>query len=363
MSVPPASLERARRLCAAAALAGAALCALGAWRDGPLFFRAYLWAFMLFFGLGSGCLGLLLLHRVVGGQWGELIGPALESGAETVPWLALAFAPLLLGLSRLYPWARPAEVAADPVLRHLQPYLNAPFFAARAAAGFAVWWGLIRSARERAAPGLVVYFLTLTPCLLDWTMSLEPRWYSTVYELMMIAGQGLSALALCVATLAVLGGGRRLSDALPSKPFLDLGNLLLAFVLLWAYASFAQYLIIWSGDAPREIAWYLRRQEGVWFAVGLALVAAQFAAPLLLLLARANKRRLDRLALIAGLLVAGRALELQWLIKPAFGRAGPPLHWLDAAAALGLGGAWAAVFLGRLAARPSPVGAVRAEAA
>ena len=350
-----------RARCAAGAAAGVLLCGLGAASNSGQFFRSYLCAYMFWFGLGIGCLGLLMLHDVVGGEWGDLIRPLLEAGAATLPWLALLFVPLLFGLAALYPWARDAAVAADPLLRHKRPYLNAPFFALRAAAGFAVWCFLSRRLRRGpapaapsrlGAPGLVLYFLTLTFCLVDWTMSLEPRWYSSVYGLLLIAGQALSAMAFAIGGLALLGGGRRLSDALPAKPFVDLGNLLLACVMLWAYAEFSQYLIVWSGGVPAEIAWYLRRQQAGWYAAALVMIAALFVLPFLALLGRRNKARLDRLAAIAALVVAGRALEVFWLVKPAFPPPGAAPHWLDAAAALAIGGVWLAAFLGRLTIRP-----------
>jgi hypothetical protein len=362
-----AELGKWRTRCLAAAAAGGLLCALGAWRDGAQFFQSYLCAYMFWFGLGAGCLGLLLLHRLVGGAWGDLIGPLLEAGASTMPWLALLFTPLLFGLPSLYPWARPALVAADPLLLHKRAYLNAPFFSLRAAICFAVWCFLsvrLRRDGEQAsrlsAPGLIVYFLTLTLCVVDWTMSLEPRWYSTIYGPMLIVGQAMSALAASICGLALLGGK---AESLPAKPYVDMGNLLLAFVMLWAYASFSQYLIIWSGGIPEEISWYLRRQQGVWYPVALTLAAAQFWLPFLLLLGRVNKARLGRLAWIAALLVAGRRLELFWLVKPAFASPAPAWHWLDAASGAALGGVWLAAVLSDLTARPSPVGAYRPEAA
>lgn len=378
MSAPSASasLGTWRARCAAAAAAGAVLCAAGGARDGGQFFQSYLCAYMFWFGLGAGFLGLLMLHHVVGGEWGDLIRPFLESGAATLPWLALLFIPLLLGLASLYPWARPAA-AADPLLVHKRLYLNVPFFVLRAAACFAVWSLLARhllrlsaradagaavSASRLSAPGLVVYFLTVTFCAADWTMSLEPRWYSTAYELILIAGQAASAMALAICGLALVGGGRRLSSALPAKPFLDIGNLQLTCVMLWAYLSFSQYLIIWSGGIPEEIDWYLRRQSGGWYPASLAMIAALFAVPFLALLGRVNKARLDRMARVAALVLAGRALEVFWLVKPAFPPPARAVHWLDAAAALALGGTWLALFLGGLMERSAALDRLRAEA-
>ncbi len=359
---PAAALAKWRLRFAAVAMCGGMLCGFGAAWNGGQFFQSYLCAYMFWFGLGIGCLGLSLLHHVVGGEWGDLLRPMFEAGASTLPWLALLFIPLLFGLGTLYPWARPAVVAADPLLQHKQVYLNAPFFILRAAAGFGVWCFLSRRLPTRfSAPGLIVYFLTVTLCIADWTMSLEPRWYSTIYELLFIVGQVLSALAFAICGLALLGGGRRLSDALPSKSFIDMGNLLLACVMSWAYAAFSQYLIIWSGGIPAEISWYLRRQQGGWFTAALLMFATLLCIPFLALLGRINKARLDRLAVIAVLIVAGRMLELFWLIKPAFPPPSLGLHWLDAAAALALGGSWLAVFLGSLLERSSVVGEISSE--
>jgi hypothetical protein len=373
VNTPPttAALAAWRGRCVAAAAAGGLLCGLGAMSNSVQFFQSYLCAYMFWFGLGIGSLGLLMLHHVVGGQWGDILRPMLEAGASTLPWLAVLFIPLFFGLATLYPWARPAVVAADPLLQHKAPYLNVPFFVLRATLCFAIWCLLSRRLRQLgdradaadaaqasslSASGLIVYFLTLTLCAADWTMSLEPRWYSTMYGLIFICGQALSALALGICGLALLGGGRRLSDSLPSKPFIDLGNLMLACVMLWAYVSFGQYLIVWSSDIPLEISWYLSRQEGGWYCAALTMIAALFLIPFLSLLCRGNKTRLDRLAVIALLIVAGRVLELFWLVKPSFPTPAPALHWLDAAAALTLGGTWLAVFLGRLMTRASVVG-------
>ncbi len=356
------SLEKWRRRCAAVAIAAGLLCVLGAAWNGGQFFQSYICAYMFWFGLGIGCLGLSLLHHIVGGQWGDVLRPILDSGASTLPWLALLFIPLLFGLGALYPWARPAAVAADPLLQHKHVYLNVTFFILRAALCFGLWCFMARKLPVRfSAPGLILYFLTVSLCVLDWTMSLDPHWYSTIYELLLIVGQTLSALAFAIVSLALLGGGRRLSDGLPSKPFVDMGNLLLACVMSWGYAEFSQYLIIWSGGIPAEISWYLRRQYGGWFTTGLVMIAALLVIPFFALLGRRNKARLDRLAVIAALILAGRALEVFWLIKPSFPNPAPGLHWLDAAAALALGGSWLAFFLGDMMKRSSSVGVISAE--
>jgi hypothetical protein len=373
-----ATLAQWRKASVCAALTGVALCALGAVLCREQFFESYLFAFMFWFGMGIGCLGILMLHHVVGGAWGDLIRPLLEAGAMTLPWLAVLFVPLLLALPTLYPWARPAAVAADTLLQHKRIYLNVPFFTARAAASFALWcfmayrlnqWSDPRDeaaaalASRRSAPGLLLYFVTLTFCLLDWTMSLEPHWYSTIYEAMVIVGQLLGALALMTCVLALFGNIRQLSEELPPKPFIDLGNMLLVFVMFWAYFSFSQYLVIWSANMPEEISWYLHRQSAGWFWVAMALIVFQFILPFLILLSRGNKARIERLAWVAALIILMRALDAYWLVKPAFHPAGPQVHWLDVVTFLSVGAVWIAAFLGRLPKRPDVVGVYLGETA
>lgn len=350
--------------------AGAALCFWGAMSSREAFFQSYLFGYLFWFGMGIGCLGILLLHHLVGGAWGDLIRPLLDAGAMTLPWLAVLFVPLLFGLPVLYPWARPAAVAADPLLRHKQPYLNVPFFEIRALLFFGFWcFAAYRlnqcsdlrtpeaseRARRRSAPALVLYLFTITFALLDWMMSLEPHWYSTIYGAMVMIGQVLGALALMICGLAVFGGSHPARDVSP-KPYLDLGNLLLAFVMFWAYMTFSQYLIMWSANIPEEIVWYMRRQQGGWFLVAMTLIAFQFFLPFLVLLGRRNKARLERLAGVAALIVGLRVLDTFWLIKPVFHPEGLSLHWLDAAALGTIGAIWIGAFLGRLRKKPAVIG-------
>lgn len=310
--------------------------------------QSYLFAYMFWFGMGLGCLGVLLLHRLAGGAWSSMIRPYLEAGARTWPVLALLFLPVALGLPLLYPWTRPEVVAADPILAHKHVYLNAPFFLARAAAYFVVWFFV---ERLPPAPAFLVYFLAASFCATDWTMSLEPLWYSTMYGAMAVVGQGLGAMALAVGAVAALGD-RRAAEGPPSRhAFLDLGNMLLAFVMFWAYVSFSQYLIIWCGDLPEEISWYLRRQAGAWFWIAMIVIVAQFVLPFLALLGRANKQRLGRLSRIAALLVGARVVEEFWLVRGAFARPAGAALWLDALAFAAVGAAWLAAFARGLAPR------------
>lgn len=377
-AVPP-DLDRIRRTALLAGVAGILLSLVGGAMDATQFFRSYLFAFLFWTGIGLGCLSILMLHHLTGGIWGLAIRRLLEAGTRTLKVSALLFVPLLFGLSRIYLWAQPEAVAHDPILQSKHPYLNVPFFVARSVFYFLAWtalahfmskWSLeldghreslhiSRRLRSLAGPGLLVMGFTVTFASVDWAMSLDPHWFSTVYGLMFLVGQVLSAMALVIVALALLGHHEPLAAVTRPSVVHDLGKLMLAFIMLWAYLHLSQFLIIWSGNLPEEIPWYLRRLQGGWQYVALVLVVFHFALPFLLLLSRDLKRDARRLALVAGGVLAVRLVELFWLIAPNLqgghgehAYAGLSVHWLDFAAPIGMGGLWIAAFARELAGRP-----------
>lgn len=352
----------------AVALAG---CVMGAVTLPQQFFRSYLFATVFWGGIALGSLAILMLRYITGGAWGVPIRRPLEAATRTLPFVALLFVPLLFGLNRLYEWARPEDVARDPVLQHKAPYLNVPFFVGRGVFYVAAWlalafflnrWsmeqdrvpsrGLNRRLQVLSSGGLVAYGLTITFWSIDWLMSLEPHWYSTMYGVLLIAGQGLSGLAFATAVTILLARYKPLSDILGPEHLHDLGKLLLAFVMFWAYVSFSQYLIIWAGNLPEEIPWYLRRLQGGWGWFGIALIVLHFALPFLLLLPADANRNPRILSTVATLVVLMRGVDLFWLIRPAFSPARFDLHWLDLAAFVAIGGIWLTIFLWQLLERP-----------
>ncbi|HWO42748.1 MAG TPA: hypothetical protein VNO43_13190, partial [Candidatus Eisenbacteria bacterium] len=263
-------------------------------------------------------------------------------------------------------WARPNGLD-EPVLRHKAAYLNVPFFLVRAALYFALWIGpawlmsrwsdrhdatgdqrWINRLRLLSGPGLVVYVLTITFASIDWLMSLEPRWYSTIYGVHFLGGHALSAFAFAILFAGILARREPLSGVVTTARLFDLGNLLLAFVMLWAYFSFSQWLIIWSGNLPEEILWYTRRNSGGWEWVARALIVFNFFLPFLLLLSRATKRRPAFLAAVAGGVVMMRLIDVFWYVAPAFHPGAFTIHWMDILAPAGIGGIWAAAFLREL---------------
>jgi hypothetical protein len=334
------------------------------------FFQAYLSAYIFWIGIPVGCLALLMLHHLVGGRWGFMIQRVLEAAIQTLPLMALLFVPLLFGLSDLYPWARPAVVAADPLLQQKAAYLNLPFFIVRAGVYFAIWivlgrllvnWSfeqdrtgdgsLSQRLQRVSGPGLVLYGLTVTFSAIDWMMSLEPKWYSTIFGMIFIVSYGLAALAFVIVVSHQIKDERLLAQVNSPDRFHDLGNLLLALVMLWAYMHFSQFLLVWSENLAEEIPWYLHRTGGGWQWVALALILFLFAFPFILLLSRTTKRSARTLSQVAAIILFMHWLNIFWIVAPSFYPAQFHLHWMDVAAPVGIGGVWLATFIGYLKAR------------
>jgi hypothetical protein len=361
---------RLRRNALIAGCVGLALSAVGLLFDRPRFFQSYLVAYTFWLGVALGSLALVMIQHLTGGVWGLVLRRTLEAATRTLPLFALLFVPLAFGLSDLYEWARPEAVAEDKLLQHKQPYLNVPFFLVRAAAYFVVWllltfflnrWSdeqdatgdpqLPRRFRLLSASGLVLYGLTVSFMAIDWLMSLEPHWFSTIYGALVGMGQVLSAFAFAVALVVLVADGTPLAGLLSRQEMRDLGNLLLAFVMVWAYLSFSQFLLIWSGNLPEEIPYYLRRGGG-WQAVGALLIFGHFALPFFLLLLRDVKENRRLLAGVAIGVLVMRWVDAYWHVEPAFSPEYLTLHWLDVTATVGIGGVWLAVFLWQFGRRP-----------
>ena len=372
----PEALDRFRRRALVVGVVFLLPCIAGWFFSPGQFFHSYLLAYIFWVAIALGCLAILMLQHVTGGAWGLVIRRLLESATRTIPLMALLFLPLALGMRVLYVWARPEEVSREAILQHKSFYLTVPFFWLRAAFYFLVWYTLARflnkwsleqdrAAQPRiarrlqalSAPGLVLFGLTATFASVDWVMSLEPEWFSTIFGLLFIAGQGLSAMAFVIAAVVILAKQKPLSQVISPGHLHDLGKLLLAFVMIWAYFAFSQYLIIWSGNLPEEISWYARRLGAGWQWVGLALVVFHFALPFLLLLSRDFKRRASLLGRLAAAVIVMRLVDLFWLIAPGFRPESIGVHWMDLAAPVGLGGIWLAFFAGQLKQRPLlPIG-------
>lgn len=345
------------------ALAGVTLLAAGAagflMAGSEQFFRSYLHAFAFWLGIPFGCLLLLMIHGLTGGRWGMAIRHVLVASATTLPLCLVMFLPLLLGMNELFPWTHP-EVAAEPVIQHKLVYLNVPFFMGRAAAGFAVWIACAfllrrrllargfdqapgRAIRVVSGPGIVLCALTMTFTATDWLMSIEPHWFSTMFPVIVMVGNMLSAMSFVVAAFVWMR--KNSGEELDPDVVHDLGNLILVFTMLWAYCAYSQYLIIYAGNVSEDVGWYVHRSQGSWRWVAIALMALHFAVPFLVLLSRKVKRNASLLVKVALGMLVMRLVDLYWLCAPSFYEESFHLHWLDVVLPAGLGGIWIAYFL------------------
>jgi len=286
----------------------------------------------------------------------------LETATRLMPIVALLFIPILFGLPDIYPWARwtREQIEGSKMLEQKSIYLNVSAFILRSVLYLVIWVALSaallgRKGAERdetwqrrrarvSGPGLVLLGFTITFAAIDWVMSLEPMWWSSIFGLLFASGQVLAAMAFCVLclVLAVQDTGREM----PRGPLQDLGNLMLTMVMIWAYMAFSQFLLIWSGNLPEEIPWYLKRLAGGWQVLGVLLLLGQFVLPFLLLLSRDLKRNARAIAGVAAVVLVMRVVDLYWMIAPAFfPYQGIGLHWMDVATLVGVVGLGLAAFL------------------
>ena len=339
------------------------------------FFQAYLVAFVFWLGLSLGSMAFLMIHFLVDTHWGLPIRRVNEAASSIIWLMALLFIPLLFNLKGIYLWARPEAVQASKILQEKSLYLNEPFFIIRAAFYFLVWillsffinrlsarWanGGDPAVKGRlqglGAFGLIVYTLTMSFASIDWVMSLQPLWNSTVYGLTIIIGQLLSSLAFAVFVINLLPGlglGRSWNLRQTPIPFKDLGGMMLTFVMGWAYLAYFQLLIIWAADIPHEITWYIDRTTGGWLSVGILVAVLQFVLPFVLLLSMRVRNNLRALAWLGAGIMVIYLVNVYWQVIPAFHPGQFSLHWLDIVLPIGMGGLWLGTFLFALKRRPA----------
>jgi hypothetical protein len=330
------------------------------------FFQSYLIGFLLWCGVSLGCMGILMTVHLSGGAWGLVIRRPLEAATRTIPLLPIFFLPIIFGVHHIYGWATPGHVTG-----HQAQYLNVPFFIVRAAFYFLCWctlphflnkWSLeqdrhpgyavTRRLQLVSGPGLVLYGLTMTFASVDWIMSLEPHWYSSIFGMIIVIGQVLSAMAFVIMVMLLLSRYDPMSKVLLPRHFHDMGKMLLTFVMVWAYFAFSELLIIWAGNLPEEIPWYLHRLQTTWKSVSILIVLFHFAVPFAFLLSRDLKRNAAKLGAVAAGLFFMRWLDLYWSTAPEFYQGALHFSWMDAAAPLGLGGIWLGAYFWQLQKMP-----------
>ena len=379
----PDSVGRLEKRALVVGVLGLLVCIAG-WITKPEdFFRSYLIAFLVVLGLSLGSLGLLMLQHLTGGDWGILIRRPLES-ATRVLWLVVVFSvPLIFGMKYLYTthtvgdetrigWLNPPLVGHEGALSDLQQkYLTHNFFLLRLVIYFVIWIGLMwlfnRLSREQdvnrddralrarfkrwAGPGIILYVFAMTFAAIDWSMSLSPHWASTIYGFLFVAGQAISAMSLMIITVVMFSRSEPFSHIIQQRHLHDLGKLLFAFNMLWAYFSFSQLLIIWAGNLPEEITFYKSRLNGPWGVVAAMVLVLHFFVPFFALLSRDVKRNQAVLPKIAMWLIAMRMLDIFWLTRPEFTYHALPTLW-DISAILALGGIWLWFFAVQLKRQP-----------
>jgi hypothetical protein len=368
----PESVGHLQQRALIAGVIGVVLCVIGYVKSPESLLHSYLLAFMFILGLSLGSLGLLMLQHLTGGMWGIVIRRPLESATRALPLVFILFAPIFFGFRYLYgAWLNAPTTGEGRLSDFQQHYLTASWFHIRALIYFAVWLLLMwifnswsrkqdidredRALRRRlkmlAGPGIILYVFAMSFAAIDWVMSLSPHWASTIYGFLYVAGQLISSMSLMICIVVLLSRAPVFAGVLKPRYLHDLGKLLLAFVMLWAYFSFSQLLIIWSGNAPEEISFYRSRLYGEWGYVSVIILIFHFFVPFFLLLSRDLKRNPSLLPKVALWLIFMRFVDIFWLTRPEFTSSAIPSLW-DLAAALGLIGLWLFVFAWQLQKMP-----------
>jgi hypothetical protein len=358
----PAPITSMRRIAGLVALAASAAAITG-FSNPTQLLQSYLPAFLLWFGVSIGCLSMLMIQHQSGGHWGIMLRRILEAGARVTYFMPLFFLPILFGMPRLYSWADPVRIASDPHLAEIvekkHAYLNVPFFTGRAVFYFLFWILLAKTLtalshkydetgdreyaekmRRMSGWGLLAQALVITFAAVDWGMSLDPHWFSTIWGILFMVGQALSAWCICAMLMSRLYKHPPFTSIMSSSLLHDLGKFMFAFVMLWGYVNLSQFLIIWSGNLPEETTWYLHRSHGAWKQLTIILVGLHFFLPFFTLLSAGLKKNASRLAVVAGLLFTLRYVDLFWNIAPVFKGEHFSVHPFDLLMPVALGGIW-----------------------
>jgi hypothetical protein len=378
LSPPPVVKTLAQRLLIAGAIFGV-ISAILAFVQPNEFYRGYLLAFMDWLGVALGSMAIIMIRHLTGGGWGVVIRRLQGAAMRTLPVLTVLFIPILAAVwqHRMYPWAMPLGSVADAHIReHLEKhdfvrsYLNPTGFVIRAFIYFAIWnlisfllskWsteGDASTSRDNtqrfkavSGPGLILYGFTITFATIDWVMSLDPSWISTIFGLIILIGEVLSAMCFAVVVERILVDYKPMSQLLKPDFVHDHGKWMLTFIMVWAYFSFSQWLIIWAGNLPTEITFYLKRLNGGWGYVALFLALFHFVVPFAILLSRPFKRNIRKLVWLAVWLLFMRWVDLYWIIEPNFSST---FHVTisDIVVSIAVGCLWMAFFFRNLASLP-----------
>jgi hypothetical protein len=361
-----------------AAVIGLALLALGFFMNPLLFAESYIFGFYFTMAFPLGCLVFLMIQHLTGGVWGITTRRMLEAGALAMPIFFILSLPVIMFAYNapltlehyIYEWANPAVITPgspefDPLIAHKTPWLSPLWFAVRMVIYFVIWSGLALALRnfslqqdrgtnpvasaERmrmlSGVGIALFVLSTTFFALDVGLSLDPHWYSTIYGAHYMINGGLSVLAFLLLAMTQVRTNPVFEEHVPIKAVHDLAKLLFGFTVLWTYASYGQFVIIWSGDVAEFTPWFIRRQNGGWLIFALVLMIFAFAGPFLALLGRRPKRNLSYMGVVAGWILFFRLVDMSWIILPEFHPTINGISWVNMAAPLGLFGVWLSIWV------------------
>ena len=379
----PPEINRLRTLALGIGGVGLIVWAIGLYFSPEQALRSWLLGFIFWGGIGIGSIGVLILQYLTGGAWGVVIRRIVEAGSRTLPVIVILFVPLAIGVytHSVYEWTH-LSPETDQVIRDRGWYMTPWGWILRSAVYFALFyvivhllngWGgqqdrtdnyedaerFLGKATAFCGPIMVIYALLVTFAVVDWVMMLDPHFFSTMWGLLFVAGWALSCFCFSVVLLAYLSDKAPMNRVLGFRHFHDLGKLMLALVMVWAYFNFSQFLIIWSGNIPEETGWYIDRMKGGWGYIGVALILFHFAFPFLLLLRQDLKRKAKMLAGVAVFILVLRLVDMFYLIGPnprintnGLEQGAFVISWLDFVAPVAVGGIWIWYFFGQLMKRP-----------
>lgn len=339
------------------------------------FFQSYLYGFLFWFVLSMAGLGLIILQYLTGGRWGQTIKRILEAMALNLFLMLVLFVPIIVSLwtspGAVYPWSDPNQVAASEILTHRQSYMNPAMFTLRAILFFAVWLALTylftRWSREQdrtanpaihgrfgrlAGLGVVLFMLTYSFAMIDWGMSTEPVWYSTMYPVLFVVASALTGMAFSAFVLSFIYKEAPINRVANANRFHDLGSLMFAFTVLWTYVNFSQFLIMFSANIAEEAEFYVHRSQGGWQYLGYAVTLSCFVLPFFILLGRRTKRAPERMRIVSAFVLFAQALNIFYTLVPSFHPEQFSISWIDIVALIGVGGLWVGTFLYWLGSRP-----------
>jgi hypothetical protein len=372
----PRELDAVQRWALIVSAGAWVICILGWIFTRRNFFTAYLYSYLFFLGISLGSMSIIMLHHLTGGKWGRPIRGILESAMTLVPLMAILFIPIALGFGQLYEWAIPERLAHHHAFQHQQAYFDRGFVLTRMLIYFIGWsaialfmsWASARFQetgslsvatwmRKLSAAGLLFYAISMTFAAVDWVMSRQSEWASTIIGFIFLVGFALSAMALAIVILRMIIDLPPIPEYVSSRILIDLGNLLMTLVILWSYMSFAQFLVIWSGNIREEVTWYIRRGVGAyngWRIVGLMLIVLHFFVPFIMLLFRYSKRHFNILTAIAALVLVMRVVDLYYNVAPSSLDEDSRFHlsWITPFPLLAIGGIWLFSFVAVLRRRP-----------